>query len=78
MKNKKDEEYLEYNNVAIHVDLIEYKETHLINEFLFSFLNTKFYINNEDIIYIQNNIKIYVEILYFWKLFKKFGKLNIF
>ena len=52
----------EYKDIAIHLDLIESNETSLINEFLFSFLITKFYTNNEDIIYIPNNIKIYIEI----------------
>ena len=79
-EDKKDEEYLKYNNnVAIHLDLIESKETSLINEFLFSFLITKFYTNNEDIIYIPNNIKIYVEIPNsFENYLTKFGILNVF
>ena len=59
-KIKKDN--FEYKDIAIHLDLIESDETSLINEFLFSFLITKFYTNNEDIIYIPNNIKIYIEI----------------
>ena len=78
-KNEKDEEYLDYNNVAIHLDLIESKETALINEFLFSFLITKFYNNNEDILYIPNNIKIYVEIPNsFENYLTKYGILNVF
>ena len=59
-KIKKDN--FEYKDIAIHLDLIESDETSLINEFLFSFLITKFYTNNEDITYIPNNIKIYIEI----------------
>ena len=59
---KKVEDYSEFNNVAIHLDLIETKEIPLINEFLFSFLITKFYTNNENIIYIPNNIDIYIEV----------------
>ena len=71
------EEYSEFDNVAIHLDLIETKETSLINEFLFSFLITKFYTNNENIIYIPNNIKIYIEIPNsFENYLKKFGILN--
>ena len=58
----KDELDLNYDKVAIHLDLIETEDASLINEFLLSFLITKFYTNNEDIIYIPNNIKIYVEI----------------
>ena len=61
-KKQNDEEYSEFNNVAIHLDIIETKETSLINEFLFSFLTTKYYINNENIIYIPNNIEIYIEV----------------
>ena len=67
-KNKNDEDEdkedvsLNYDKVAIHLDLIETEDVSSINEFLLSFLITKFYANNEDIIYIPNNIKIYVEI----------------
>jgi len=84
-KNKKDEgdkkkdEYLEYNNIAVHLDLIESEETDLINEFLFSFLITKFYTNNEDIIYIPNNIKVYIEIPNsFENYLTKYGILSVF
>ena len=78
-EEEKNEEYLEYNNVAVHLDLIESEETSLINEFLFSFLITKFYINNEDIIYIPNNMKIYVEIPNsFENYLTKYGILKVF
>ena len=78
-EDENDEEYIEYNNVAIHVDLIETEETPLISEFLLSFLITKFYNNNEDIIYIPNNLKIYIEIPNsFEKYLSKIGILNIF
>ncbi len=61
------------------MDLIETKEISLINEFLFSFLITKFYTNNENIIYIPNNIKIYIEVPnIFENYLKKFGILNAF
>ena len=52
----------DYNDVAIHLDLFENKEHSILNEFLFSFLITKFYSNNENIIYIPKNIEIYIEI----------------
>ena len=61
-ENENDKEYLKFENVAIHLDIVESKEIDLINEFLFSFLITKFYTNNENIIYIPNNIKIYIEV----------------
>jgi len=76
---EKDEVNLNYNNIAIHLDLIETEETSLINEFLLSFLITKFYTNNEDIIYIPNNLKIYVEIPNsFENYLSKIGILNVF
>ena len=78
-KDNNDEDYSEFNNIAIHLDLIETKETSLVNEFLFSFLITKFYANNENIIYIPNNIKIYIEIPNsFENYLNKFGILNTF
>jgi len=57
----KREKY-DYKDVAIHLDLTESSERSIINEFLFSFLITKFYTNNEKIIYIPNDIYIYIEI----------------
>ena len=68
-----------YEKVAIHLDLTESKETSIINEFLFSFLITKFYINNDSIIYIPKEIKIYIEIPNsFDNYLSKFGILKIF
>jgi len=59
--------------------LIETKEVSLINEFLFSFLITKFYNNNENIIYIPDNIDIYVEVPNSSENYlKKFGILKVF
>ena len=52
----------EYKDVAIHLDLGDSNNLSAINEFLFSFLITKFYANNENIIYIPNDIFIYIEI----------------
>ena len=53
-----------YEDIAIHLDLFDNKENiiSVLNEFLFSFLITKFYSNNENVIYIPTNIEIYVEI----------------
>ena len=64
---------------AIHLDLTESEETSIINEFLFSFLITKFYTNNETIIYIPKDIEIYIEIPNCFKNYlSQFGILNIF
>ena len=50
-----------------------------MNEFLFSFLITKFYTNNETIIYIPKDIEIYIEIPNCFKNYlSQFGILNIF
>ena len=74
-----DEDYSEFNNVAIHLDLIDTKETSLINEFLFSFLITRFYTNNGNIIYIPNNLKIYIEVPNSFETYlTKFGILKSF
>ena len=68
-----------YENIAIHLDLYESEQITVINEFLLSFLITKFYINKENIIYIPNDIEIYIEIQNcFDNYFEKFGILKIF
>ena len=68
-----------YNDIAIHLDLYENNEDTIINEFLFSFLITKFYSNNENIIYIPKNIEIYIEIPNCFYDFKaNYGILNSF
>ena len=78
-KKKINEEYIEFNNVIIHLDIVETKEIDLVNEFLFSFLITKFYTNNENIIYIPNNMQIYIEVPNsFENYLTKFGILNAF
>ena len=64
-KDTIDKEFSEYNNVAIHLDLIETEEISLINEFLFSFLITRFYIYNENIIYYFFIINIFFIIFIF-------------
>ena len=70
-----------YNSkdIAIHLDLTESEEISILNEFFFSFLITKFYLNNESIIYIPNDIDIYIEIPNCFENYSsKFGILNIF
>ena len=53
---------VKYKDVAIHLDLYETKEIEIMNEFLFSFLITKFYFFHDDIYYIPKDISIYIEI----------------
>ena len=59
-KIKKENE--NYDNVALHIDLTDSEEKSVLNEFFFSFLITKFYTNNEKILYIPKGISIYIEI----------------
>ena len=78
-ENKIKSDIICYKDIAIHIDLSESKEISLINEFLFSFLITKFYINNEDIIYIPKDINFYIEIPNcFTNYLTKIGLLNVF
>ena len=51
-----------YKDIAIHLDLEDTNDIEIMNEFLFSFLITKFYKNNDNIIYIPKDIYIYIEI----------------
>ena len=64
MKEIDSKTYKNYEDIAIHLDLFDSKENieSILNEFLFSFLITKFYSSNENIIYIPINIEIYIEI----------------
>ena len=75
LKKIKKENGENYEKIAIHLDLTESKEISIINEFLFSFLITKFYINSENIIYIPKEIEIYIEISNSFENY--FSKLNI-
>ena len=50
---KKNEKWLFWYSFSL--DLYKINEKSVLNEFLFSFLITKFYSNNENIIYIPNN-----------------------
>lgn len=63
-KIKKIKEITKKNgdDIAIYLDLYETEEISILNEFLFSLLITKFYANNENILYMPKNIEIYIEI----------------
>ena len=68
-----------YEDIAIHLDLIESEETSILNEFFLSFLITRFYKNDENIIYIPKDIHIYIEIPNcFEDYLSKFSILKIF
>ena len=75
LKRIKEENGINFEKIAIHLDLKESNEISIINEFLFSFLVTKFYINSENIIYIPKDIEIYIEISNSFENY--FSKLNI-
>ena len=65
---------------GFHLDLYDSKQTELIREFLFSFLITKSYCQNEDIFYYGNEFKIKIEIpaFIFEDFFQKYPILNLF
>ena len=77
--NEMKKNNLKYEDIAIHLDLTESKEKSILNEFFFSFLITRFYTNNENIIYIPIDFHIYIEIPNcFDEYLSNFSILNIF
>ena len=67
------------NNAIIHLDLYDTNQIDLTKEFLYSFLILKNYGQNDDIIYLPNNILIMVEIPNgFIDYFKLFPILDLF
>jgi hypothetical protein len=50
----------EYNKVAIHLDLTESKEKSIINEFFFSFLVTKYFIQIMKIFFLYQKIYLFI------------------
>jgi len=59
---KKLKKVKDIQKAAIHLDLFETEDTSILNEFLFSFCFTKFYMNNENVLYIPVGLEIYIEI----------------
>ena len=81
MKDINNKTQNNYHDIAIHLDLFDSKENivSILNEFLFSFLITKFYSNNENVIFIPTNIEIYIEIPNTFKEFiSNYGILKFF
>ena len=72
--NKKDEE-----KTAIHLDLYDSKQTDLMKDFLYSFLITKLYGQNETLFYLSKKVEIKIEIPNgFVDFFLKFPILSMF
>ena len=64
---------------VIHLDLYDTKQTDLMKNFLFSFLITKLYGQNENIFYLSKNVEIKIEIPNgFFNFFYKFPILDMF
>ena len=59
---KKLKKVKDIQKTAIHLDLYETEDTSILNEFLFCFCFTKFYVNNENVLYIPVGLEIYIEI----------------
>ena len=79
MEKIKNENYRDIAIIAIHLDLTESYQKDILNEFFFSFLITKFYSYNDNIINIPKDISIYIEIPNcFENYLDKFIILNIF
>ena len=67
------------SETVIHLDLCDTKETDLMKNFLFSFLVTKLYGQNENIFYLSKNVEIKIEIPNgFTNFFYKFPILDMF
>ena len=62
LENIEEKTKKNFKDIAIHLDLYETDDISILNEFLFSILITKFYMNNENILYIPKNAEIYIEI----------------
>ena len=67
------------NNTVIHLDLYDSKQTDLMRDFLYSFLITKLYGQNEILFYLSKDVEIKIEIpCGFINFFLKFPILNMF
>ena len=58
----KKEDNKDNKQIGIHLDLYETEQQNLMNDFLFSFLFTKYYKKDENVIYIPSDFYIYIEI----------------
>ena len=64
---------------VIHLDLYDSKQTELMKDFLYSFLITKLYGQNEDLFYLSKKVEIVIEIpCGFVNFFNKFPLLSMF
>ena len=76
---KLQEQIKEEENTVIHLDLYDSKHTELMKDFLYRFLITKFYGQNEDLFYLPKKVNIMIEIPHgFNNIIDKFSLLSMF
>ena len=76
---KIEAEIKDEDKTVIHLDLYDSKQTELMKDFLYSFLITKLYGQNENIFYLSKKVEIMIEIpCGFVNFFNKFPLLSMF
>ena len=76
---KIQEKIINEEKTVIHLDLYDSKQVELMKDFLYSFLITKLYGQNENLFYLSKKVKIIIEIpCGFIDFFKKFPLLSMF
>ena len=77
--DEKIKSYKKEDKLVIHLDLYDSKQTDLMKEFLFSFLITRSYGQNENLFYLSKDVEIKIEIPNgFIDFFLEFPILNMF
>ena len=73
------EQIIDEDNIVIHLDLYISKNIELMKIFLYKFLITKFFGQNENLFYLPKKIKIIIEIpCEYFDFFKKYPLINMF
>ena len=76
---KIQDQIIKEENTVIHLDLYDSKQTELMKDFLYSFLITKLYGQNENLFYLSKKVNIIIEIpCGFVNFFNKFPLLSMF
>ena len=76
---KIENQIIDEDKTVIHLDLYDSKQTELMKDFLYSFLVTKLYGQNENIFYLSKKVEIMIEIpCGFVNFFNKFPLLSMF